>query len=439
MILFCVGVISSLFFVIDNFIKTLEKNCSIYKKIFVIMIEYIIVLIFIFYFFFNNSIIKSGNFQVLKNKYDISTISNSSNNFPLKKPIIISNKDVNYVININKDKASTIGRNEKMEKTGKLEKIVKIGIAADNNRIYQALVLLTSLMENIGPNTKYELYILLCLKTKVKLEQILNSLFEKYEKNKLMISYITMNDSDYFKSTVNKFVSKSAYYRINFASLLPNYDKIIYLDIDIINFHDLSNLYQVNLKDDRYIGAALNYAGFIKEIRSMGVPAEFEVNSGVLLLNLKAFRKYNVENKIKKLADNKYLNHFDETAINAVCFNNTEILPIKYNVQRGFYNLGYEKFKREFKDKQNEKYRYKNEELFEAYYNPVNLHFAGYHKPWNKKENIQFKEYWWYYANHTKYMNEIMNLYGYNNAEINEILSKVNKRNNSQFQFNLTI
>ena len=84
--------------------------------------------------------------------------------------------------------------------------------------------------------------------------------------------------------------------------------------------------------------------------------------------------------KIKKLIETRFLNHHDETAINVICFNNTEILPIKYNFQKGFYSLGYAKFKKAFKDDQNEKYRYKEEELLQAYYSPINLYFAGYKK-----------------------------------------------------------
>ena len=96
---------------------------------------------------------------------------------------------------------------------------------------------------------------------------------------------------------LNSFITKSIYYKISLASLLPNYDKILYMDVDIINFHDLSSLYQRNLKENSYIGAVLNYASYTKEIKSMGVPAEFEINAGFIFFNLKAFRKYNVEKK----------------------------------------------------------------------------------------------------------------------------------------------
>ena len=163
-----------------------------------------------------------------------------------------------------------------------------------------------------------------------------------------------------------------------------------------------------------------------------------EVNSGVLLMNLKSFRQYNLDNKFIKFSKSHFLNHHDGTAINVICFNHIKILPLKYNVQRRFYNIGYEKFIEEFTIKQAQEFRYKEEELFEAFYSPVNLHFTGYDKPWDKKE-ILFKEYWWYYANKTKYMKEIMDAYEFSDLQIKEILSKLNETNTTTIKLNVTL
>ena len=90
-----------------------------------------------------------------------------------------------------------------------------------------------------------------------------------------------------------------------------------------------------------------------------------------------------------------------------------------------------------FKDKQDQGFRYKEEELYEAFYRPINLHFTGYVKPWNK-EKIPFKEYWWYYANKTKYMKEIMDAYEFSDLQIKEILSKLNETNTITIKLNVT-
>ena len=241
------------------------------------------------------------------------------------------------------------------------------------------------------------------------------------EIKQLNINYFQIKQSEYSKALTNKYISKATYYKINFPSFLQNFEKIIYLDVDIINFKDLTELYRTNLKDNIYIGGILDSIGILKDVTKLGVPAKFTVNGGVLLMNIKSFVKYNITDKINNFIKSHFLNHHDQNAINAICFNHTKILPLKYNVQKLSYKIGYEKFKEKFKDNQSE-YGYKDDELMEAFHKPVNIHFTGYDKPWDKKYS-PCKEFWWYYANKTKYMKEIMKYYKHNETEIKIILS----------------
>ena len=82
----------------------MKKKSSVYKKILLVIIGSEFLGIFILYFYFHNSIIKSVNFQKLKNKYNITIILNTVKNYLLNKPIIISNKNIKYIINKNKNK-----------------------------------------------------------------------------------------------------------------------------------------------------------------------------------------------------------------------------------------------------------------------------------------------------------------------------------------------
>ena len=394
--LFGLGIISSIYFIINNFFNLKNKNYNFCEKF--LMATYVI-FTFLLFLYYNNILYNN----IIGKSFDIFITKISKN-----KKLIQSNKILNNV---------------------------KIAISADDKRIYSSLVCLTSLMEHIDSHTKYFIYVITLQKFYTELKLKLDSLFEIYGNNHLNISYIFIGENEYNFAKTNDYISKTAYYRISLGSLLPNYDKILYIDVDIINFHDLSELYNIQLKNDTYIGAILNYPDYIKEINELGVPAEFEVNSGVLLFNLNAYRKYDVENKIKNFIIKKYLNHHDETAINAICYNNTEILPIKYNIQKKIYENGYKEFKKEFQFKQNEKYRYKNKELYEGYYSPVNLHFAGWFKPWDKKEKIVFLEYWWYYVFKTKFSDEIMKFYGFDIKMIKKIILKINNSSKLNVEF----
>ena len=94
------------------------------------------------------------------------------------------------------------------------------------------------------------------------------------------------------------------------------------------------------------------------------------------------------------------------------------------------YEMGFDKFRENFGIKQHVDYRYNEKEINEGYYHPVNLHYSGYVKPWQKKP-LKLKECWWYYANKTKYMDEIMKFYNFKKSKVNEILSKINITNNT--------
>ena len=87
------------------------------------------------------------------------------------------------------------------------------------------------------------------------MKEILNSLFDVYGENQLNIISLEINEADFNRFATNKAITKTSYFRIKFPSLLPEYDKILYLDVDIINFDDLSNLYNINLHENDYIGA----------------------------------------------------------------------------------------------------------------------------------------------------------------------------------------
>ena len=89
-------------------------------------------------------------------------------------------------------------------------------------------------------------------------------------------------------------------------------------------------MYNLELKDNIYLRGILDYAGNIGELRSFGIKTNKYMNAGILLMNLKSMRKYGIEQKIRDFINTHYLNHHDQTALNGVCYNNIEILSLKY-------------------------------------------------------------------------------------------------------------
>ena len=292
----------------------------------------------------------------------------------------------------------------------------------DNKYIYPLLVFLTSLFDNRANSTFYIHHLLHYKNIRNEYVSKINSFIEKYGKDVSNITYYNMGD-DFKGAITGTHISIVSYYRIALPSLLPNVDKIIYIDTDVINFKDLSEMYSLEFKDNIYFRGTLDQIGLLGELKSLGVYTKKYMNAGIIMMNLKGMRKDGIEQKIRKYIFTHYLDHHDQTAINGACYDNWDILSIKYAifVFNSFNDLI------AWNDKQDKLYRYNNMELHQAFYEPTLLHYVGWTKPWDKKYSKINGEYWWYYAKKSGYYQEILDNYRYSRDTIEKLLEKIPK------------
>ena len=204
-------------------------------------------------------------------------------------------------------------------------------------------------------------------------------------------------------------------------TILPYVDKIIYTDIDVINLADLTEMYNIEFKEKMYYCATLDYKFMTDEIKKFGINITKYINSGILLINLKDIRKDGIEKKIRDFISKYELKFPDQTAINAVCNNNIQILPYKYGLfaRDSFTELVY------LNANQDEIYRFNESELKSAFNEPVFFHYYDGTKPFCKSNCAAYfsRVYWWYYAKMSGFYKNILDFYNYNETEI-EILIK---------------
>jgi len=141
-------------------------------------------------------------------------------------------------------------------------------------------------------------------------------------------------------------LSEAAYYRLFIPSLLPEYEKIIYLDIDIIVTGDIAELYDLELGDcylaaipDIRFNADANLRHYAEII--LGLPkTQPYFNSGILVINLRQCRKDKMEKKFLNLLSTlKFIQYHDQCILNAACFEKTLLLDYGWNFQ--LFNLSY--------------------------------------------------------------------------------------------------
>ena len=134
-------------------------------------------------------------------------------------------------------------------------------------------------------------------------------------------------------------------YRLLLPELLPAYDKIVWLDTDIVVTGDISELFNQPL-DGHWLGAVVDIAiekGPLMDLRTETSlrwarkygfePWTGYFNSGVLVMNLAALRTANVQKRLFEIATDPDSLFADQDALNVVCRGHVRYLDRRWNFQ----------------------------------------------------------------------------------------------------------
>lgn len=254
--------------------------------------------------------------------------------------------------------------------------ILNVAYSSDDNYAKFMGISMLSLLENNYKDFKnINIYILdngISISNKDKLNQIVKN----YNSS---IFFIKFDELCYDLKTDNEF-SRSSFGRI-FLSRLKEVDKILYLDCDSIINGSFKELYSTDISKYYVAGVQDNVYPFFKEWIGLDKGTRY-INAGFLFMNLKLWRKDNIEQKclsvIKKYSGT--VPHHDQGVINSVCNNNTLIIHPKYNFQAPMIRFSSKQIKKMSEDVN----YYSDAELKEAKENPVFIHFTTdiYNRPW---------------------------------------------------------
>jgi lipopolysaccharide biosynthesis glycosyltransferase len=118
-------------------------------------------------------------------------------------------------------------------------------------------------------------------------------LTEMVESHGAEISFLEVSDERVTDLPAWEYVSSTAWARIYLPELLPDVDRILYLDVDTIVVDSIAPLLETDL-GDHYVGAVTN----VPELDQLHHPAALGLNgpsdyfnSGVLLMNLRRMRE----------------------------------------------------------------------------------------------------------------------------------------------------
>ena len=164
---------------------------------------------------------------------------------------------------------------------------ISIAFCIDDNYILNAYVSIISILENKNYNTYISFYILISKDFHKKNINLILSLYEQYDL--FNITFYRM-DNRFDKVKMFRYITKSDYFKLSLGEYLPNLNKIIYLDCDVIVYKDLVNLYEHNFNDYLLLALPTVY-------RNKLISKDIYYNGGVLLLNLKKMREIEFNKK----------------------------------------------------------------------------------------------------------------------------------------------
>lgn len=308
------------------------------------------------------------------------------------------------------------------------EKNIAVCLSTDINYISYLGVTIQSIIANASPDYHYDINILYET-LPVAMQKKITDLSTK----NVSIRFICMQN---FLQEQNKnglfFVrshfSMATYFRFFLPDLMQNYDKVLYIDCDLVANKDIKELYETPLDEQYLLGAVKDFEvirwatkdknwsqSYLNHFLGISNVHNY-FQAGVLLLNLKQMK---VEGTIKKLFETleriKTPRFVDQDIFNIVCEGRVLYLDPRWNVE---YHIPIWNADWMQTMPANELYEY-----IDSRNNPYIIHYAGSKKPWHNAA-LEMADYWWKYARQTPFYEEIL----YKNLKIGSTVQNITQQ-----------
>ena len=264
---------------------------------------------------------------------------------------------------------------------------IPICFSTDNNYFPYMAAAIHSVMENSNKQQLYQIFVLyadtdISEENKVKLVNLIK-VYDNFT-----VEYIDVTNYIKEYSFNTTFFPKESYCRLLIPYILDRYEKVIYLDCDIICLEDIAKILN-DKPTDAVIDGVRNIFNLDKSINDckeyiaqLGIKKSQDYfNAGVLVFNTAAFTKTISQDKLFSMANLSHIKYADQCILNIVCEGRVRFLDMAWNVMP-VYNI---KLQYPF-----------NEENKIAKEHPYIIHYID--KPWKQFYVTKRQAYFWQYA-----------------------------------------
>lgn len=285
---------------------------------------------------------------------------------------------------------------------------IPILVASSNEYVAFLSVLLHSIKSNSSEKYNYDIVVIsnhIMNKNKTIIQT-------EMEANNFSVRFI---DSDIYlngkKLHTSMHITPVTYLRLAVLDIMKHYDKVIYLDCDVVVNCDIAQLYFIDLKG-YYIAAAVDtvMAGWTNLSNNpqieynktiVGIKNKFEYfNAGIIVVNISEFSKHFTSKQLMDIAASRAWKWFDQDVLNKVCAGKVHFLEPSWNVMVHLHDFDYQL--PEYFAPLSVYNAYKNALAF-----PKAIHYAGRVLPCFCPQ-VDLAELFWKYARSSAYYELIL-------------------------------
>lgn len=269
-------------------------------------------------------------------------------------------------------------------------KPVAVAFISDDGYVMPTCVAITSLIGSKHKETVCEIHIVCA-----SLSEESRNIFRRFESDTVHIHILCQSAERFaglhiFQDNSFCVATPAALLKFVLPELLPGYDRVLYLDGDLLVREDLSDLFNTDLKD-AYLACVTDSGTMYSQSKYIGRVQRY-FNSGVMLLNLDKMREDGLTDAlIRAKLEMKDSSLMDQNVLNCVCDGRTVSLPIRYNLLavnllRAAGNWTLEQL--------NELYGTRYPDEASLFTDAAILHFSSKDKPW-KNDAVAFADEWY--------------------------------------------
>jgi lipopolysaccharide biosynthesis glycosyltransferase len=254
-------------------------------------------------------------------KPDLSISGHSTTNFSFFKGADVM--DFSTEIKAAVTKRQTFGR------SAQAPGVLHVGFGFDAAYVRPMGVSLTSIVVN-NPDISIHAHLFYSLLGEGDLLK-LEALVKRY--TNLTIGLYEVNDQIFNMLPVQQYLPLSIYFRLMMPLILPELDKILYLDSDVLCLGDIAGVLNICMDDKTVLVVSDVNSTANKRIEALGLKSGKYFNSGVMLIDVKKWNTQKISEKTLSLlleCPDKF-SYFDQDALNIILENYSQYIDKQFN------------------------------------------------------------------------------------------------------------